>query len=77
VISIKITPKGGNAVGLLQVKEQDEIMVITNTGKLIRTKAKNIPLQGRSTQGVKLMDLEEGDRIVSIGLIAEREESEE
>lgn len=77
VISIKITPKGGNAVGLLQVKDQDEIMVITNTGKLIRTKVKNIPIQGRSTQGVKLMDLEEIDRIVGIGLIAEGEEPEE
>lgn len=77
VISIKITPKGGNAVGLLQVKDQDEIMIITNTGKLIRTKVKNIPIQGRSTQGVKLMDLEEGDRIVGIGLIAEGEEPEQ
>ncbi len=77
VISIKVTPKGGNAVGLLQVIDEDEIVIITNTGKLIRTKAKNIPVQGRSTQGVKLMDLEEGDRIVGIGKVAEKEEGKD
>lgn len=71
VISIKLTEKGGNAVGLLQVKEEDEIVLITSSGKLIRTKASAIPLQGRNTQGVKLMDLEPDDRIVSIGRVAE------
>ncbi|MFN3739419.1 MAG: DNA gyrase C-terminal beta-propeller domain-containing protein, partial [Thermodesulfovibrionales bacterium] len=76
VISIKTTSKGGNAVGLLQVRDEDEIVIITNSGKVIRTKANNIPIQGRSTQGVKLMDLEEGDRIVGIGKVAEKEDSE-
>jgi DNA gyrase subunit A len=71
VISIKLTEKGGNAVGLLQVKEEDEIVLITSSGKLIRTKASAISLQGRNTQGVKLMDLEPDDRIVSIGRVAE------
>ncbi len=77
VISIKITPKGGNAVGVLQVRDEDEIVIITNSGKLIRTKANNIPIQGRSTQGVRLMDLEEGDRIVGIGKVAEKDEEVE
>jgi DNA gyrase subunit A len=71
VISIKLTEKGGNAVGLLQVKDEDEIVLITSSGKLIRTKANAISLQGRNTQGVKLMDLEPDDRIVSIGRVAE------
>jgi len=77
VISIKITPKGGNAVGLLQVRDENEVVIVTNSGKLIRMKAKNIPVQGRSTQGVRLMELEEGDKIVGISKVAEKEEEDE
>jgi DNA gyrase subunit A len=73
VISIKVTQKGGDAVGLLQVRDEDEIMLITKTGKLIRTRAENISVIGRNTQGVKLMDVEEENRIVSIGKVAEKE----
>ncbi|MGO9611612.1 MAG: DNA gyrase subunit A [Dissulfurispiraceae bacterium] len=71
VISIKVTEKGGNAVGLLQVKDEDQVVLIANSGKLIRTQAGNISLLGRNTQGVKLMDLETEDRIVSIGRVIE------
>jgi DNA gyrase subunit A len=73
VISIRLTEKSGNAVGLLQVKDEDEVVLITNSGKLIRTKANTISVQGRNTQGVKLMDLEADDRIVSIGRVVEEE----
>ncbi|TAN44657.1 MAG: DNA gyrase subunit A [Nitrospirae bacterium] len=71
VISIKVTEKGGKAVGLLQVKEDDEIVLITNGGKLIKTKAGSISVLGRNTQGVKLMDLDDDDKVVSIGRAAE------
>lgn len=71
VISIRLTEKGGNAVGLLQVKDEDEIVLITSSGKLIRTRANSISIQGRNTQGVKLMDLDPDDRIVSFGRVAE------
>lgn len=71
VISIKVVEKGGNAVGLLQVRDEDEVVLITNAGKLIRTVAGNISLLGRNTQGVKLMDLEPDDRIVSMGRVVE------
>jgi len=73
VISIKVTDKGGKAVGLLQVRDEDEIMLITNSGKLIRTTAENISIIGRNTQGVKLMDVDADDRIVSIGKVAEKD----
>ena len=73
VISIKITEKGGKAVGLMQVKDEDEVVMITSSGKLIRTLAGNISLHGRNTQGVKLMDVEGDDKIVSIGKVAERD----
>jgi DNA gyrase subunit A len=73
VISIKITDKGGKAVGLMQVKDEDEVVIITSSGKLIRTLAGNISLHGRNTQGVKLMDVEGDDKIVSIGKVAEKD----
>lgn len=73
VISIKTTEKGGKAVGLMQVRDEDEVVMITNSGKLIRTLAGNISLHGRNTQGVRLMDVEGDAKIVSIGRVAERE----
>ena len=73
VISIKVMEKGGKAVGLMQVREEDEVVMITSSGKLIRTLAGNISLHGRNTQGVKLMDVEGEDKIVSIGKVAEKD----
>ncbi len=73
VISIKVTEKGSKAVGLIQVRDEDEIIMITNSGKLIRTTADNISLQGRNTQGVKLMDVDAEDKIVSISKVAEKD----
>lgn len=73
VISIKITEKGGKAVGLMQVRDEDEVVMITSSGKLIRTLAGNISLHGRNTQGVRLMDVEGDDKIVSIGKVVEKD----
>lgn len=73
VISIKTIEKGGKAVGLMQVRDEDEIVMITNSGKLIRTTADNISLQGRNTQGVRLMDVDAEDKIVSIGKVVEKD----
>jgi len=73
VISIKLTEKGGKVVGLLQVREEDEVVMITSSGKLIRTTAENISIHGRNTQGVKLMNTAE-DRIVSIARVAEKDQ---
>lgn len=73
VISIKITEKSGETVGLLQVREEDEVVMITSSGKIIRTLAGRIPVHGRNTQGVRLMDVEENDKIVSIGRVAEKD----
>ncbi len=70
VITIKVNEKIGKVVGILQVTDEDEIMLITNGGKLIRTQAENISVLGRNTQGVKLMDVGEGDKVVSVGKVA-------
>ncbi|SPQ01273.1 DNA gyrase (type II topoisomerase), subunit A [Candidatus Sulfobium mesophilum] len=72
VISIKLTEKGGKVVGLLQVREEDEVVMITSSGKLIRTTAENISIHGRNTQGVKLMDTAE-DKIASIAKVVEKD----
>lgn len=73
VISIKITERGGKAVGLMQVRDEDEVVMISSSGKLIRTLAGNIPVHGRNTQGVRLMDVEGEDKVVGIGRVAERD----
>ncbi len=70
VISIKVNEKIGRAVGILQVREDNEIIMITNGGKLIRTTAESISVLGRNTQGVKLMDVSDGDYVVSVGKVA-------
>ncbi len=73
VISIKVTERGGNAVGLIQVNDDDEVVILSNKGKLIRMRAVDISLLGRATQGVRLMDVNHDDRVVSIGRVAERD----
>jgi DNA gyrase subunit A len=73
VISIKTTEKGGKAVGLMQVRDEDELVMITSSGKIIRTVSKDISLHGRNTQGVRLMDVEGEDKIVSIAKVVERD----
>ncbi|RMG75109.1 MAG: DNA gyrase subunit A [Nitrospirae bacterium] len=70
VISIKVNEKIGRAVGILQVRDDNEVIMITNGGKLIRTTAENISVLGRNTQGVKLMDVGNGDYVVSVGKVA-------
>lgn len=72
VISIKLVEKGGKAVTLLQVKDEDEIMIITKTGKLIRTPVSNISTIGRNTQGVRIMDVEADNIIVGAGKIVDK-----
>ena len=76
VITYKITPKTGDIVGVRIVTDSDDVMLITDTGTIIRLKASNISVLGRSTQGVTLMRTNEG-KVVSIEKIPEVEEEEE
>jgi DNA gyrase subunit A len=59
-------------VGLLQVREEDEVVMIANSGKLIRTTAQNISIHGRNTQGVKLMDIPD-DKIAGLAKVVEKD----
>lgn len=66
IITMKITDKTGPLAAIKVVHEDDEIMMITSDGIIIRLGVKGIPLQGRNTQGVTLMKVENGQRIVSL-----------
>lgn len=74
VITIKVTDKNGPVVGSMQVLDTDDIMLVTNKGKVIRTHAKDISTTGRNTQGVRLIQLEEGEHVASVAKLAEKEE---
>ena len=73
IFTVKRTQKTGDVIGIKTVVDEDELMVISNKGKIIRLRAVDIPVQGRSTQGVKLITLEEGERVVAVARLAERE----
>jgi len=69
VKNIEVTDKNGRVVGIAQVHANEELLVITEWGKILRTPANEIRTIGRATQGVKLMDLEGEDKIVSVALV--------
>ncbi|MEW6375248.1 MAG: DNA gyrase subunit A [Thermodesulfobacteriota bacterium] len=73
IFTVKRTSKTGDVVGIKTVVDEDELMVISNKGKIIRLRAVDIPVQGRSTQGVRLITLEEGERVVAVARLAEKE----
>ncbi len=66
VITYKITPKTGKLVGVRIATEEDDVMLITDTGTIIRLQVKDISVLGRSTQGVTLMRTNDGGKVVSI-----------
>ena len=66
VITYKITPKTGNIVGIRMVSEDYDVMLITNSGTIIRLKVKDVSILGRATQGVTLMRTSENEKVVSI-----------
>ena len=76
VISIKVTDKNGRAVSFHQVKESDEIMIMTAEGKILRTKVDALRDIGRNAQGVRLIDMEDTDRVVSVAKLAESADAE-
>jgi DNA gyrase subunit A len=77
VINIKVTEKNGPVVGIKSVSDADQLLLITQSGMLIRIKVKDIRETGRAAQGVRLIDLDEGDRVVAVAKLAETDESEE
>lgn len=77
VITMKTTEKTGAVIGTLQVDESDDVMLITNMGKIIRLHVKSISVMGRNTQGVRLIQIEPQERVVSVAKLAEKEDENE
>ena len=73
VINMKTTTKTGKVVGVLCVGEDSDLMIVSQNGKMIRIEASNIRQAGRSTQGVKLVSLEDGDKVAAASVIPDTE----
>ncbi|MBZ5604690.1 MAG: DNA gyrase subunit A [Acidobacteriia bacterium] len=73
VINMKTTPRIGKVVGILSVREDSDIMIITKQGQIIRIASGEIRQAGRSTQGVRLVNCDAGDQVAAAGLIPEAE----
>jgi len=74
IITVKTTARNGKLVGTQQITDQDEVMLITDRGKIIRLRCSEIRLSSRNTQGVKLIERESGERVMAVARLAEREE---
>lgn len=77
VISIQVNERNGKAVKALQVNEQDEVMLITDKGTLVRIKVNEISVIGRNTQGVRLINVSPGERVVGMQRIEDIQDEEE
>lgn len=76
VISIKVSDRNGQVIGAIQVDEEDEIMMITDNGTLVRTRVKEVGVIGRNTQGVRLIRTAEEEKVVGLQKIAEKEDED-
>jgi DNA gyrase subunit A len=77
VITIKTNQRNGMVVGVLEVRDEHDIMLVTDRGKIIRMPVSNISVISRNTQGVKLIGMESGERVVSAACLPEAEAEEE
>ncbi|PLY06871.1 MAG: DNA gyrase subunit A, partial [Desulfuromonas sp.] len=76
IITIKTTDRNGKVVDVNLVSDDNDLMFITDRGKVLRTGVGNISVIGRNTQGVRLMVMEQEEKIVSVAKLAEKEEDE-
>jgi hypothetical protein len=76
IITIKVNERNGYVVGAMMVEDEHELMLVTDFGKIIRTPIREISVIGRNTQGVTIINLQKGERVVAVERMAEREEEE-
>jgi DNA gyrase subunit A len=77
IINIQTSDRNGKVVGITRVTDDDELMLITQQGKILRMASKDIRTIGRATQGVRLIDIEGDDRAVSIARLAEKDDGDD
>ena len=71
VIGMQVSERNGKVVGAVQVSESDEIMLISDKGTLVRTRVEEVSVQGRNTQGVRLIRLKDGEKLVGLEQVEE------
>ncbi|HVC21400.1 MAG TPA: DNA gyrase subunit A [Vicinamibacterales bacterium] len=76
IINIATTDRNGHVVGMAYVQDEDELLLITQQGKILRMVTRDIRTIGRATQGVRLIEMEGDDRVVSIARLVEKDEDE-
>jgi DNA gyrase subunit A len=76
IINIQTSDRNGQVVGIAFVQDDDELMLISQQGKILRMVVHDIRTIGRATQGVRLIEMEDGDRVVSVARLAERDDAE-
>jgi DNA gyrase subunit A len=74
IINIQTSDRNGKVVGIAYVNDDDELMIISQQGMILRMRAGDVRAIGRATQGVRLIEMEEGDAVVAIAKLAEKEE---
>jgi DNA gyrase subunit A len=74
IINIQTSDRNGKVVGIAYVSEDDELMIISQQGMILRMKAGGVRAIGRATQGVRLIEMEPGDEVVAIAKLAEKED---
>jgi DNA gyrase subunit A len=74
ILNLRVTEKTGRVVGVQSVTDDDDLMIVTSQGKIIRTPAGDIREIGRATQGVRIIRLEEGDSVASVAIVVEKDE---
>src|SRR5205814_6641185 len=77
IITVHRTDKTGNAVSIMEVLPDDELMAMTKEGMVIRMPVKGIRVSGRNTQGVRLVDLDDTDRVIDVARVVPDEDGEE
>jgi DNA gyrase subunit A len=74
IINIQTSDRNGKVIGVVQVSNDDELMLITQQGKILRTVARDIRTIGRATQGVRLIEIDADDRVVALARLAEKDD---
>jgi DNA gyrase subunit A len=74
IITIQTTPRNGDVVAVMQVDPEDDVMIITAGGQIIRLQVANLRVIGRNTQGVRLIDLGSSDRLAAVAILREKDE---
>ena len=74
IITMRTTDKTGEVIGVRQVTDEDHLMLVTDSGRIIRLRMVELRVIGRNTQGVRLLNVGPEERVVSLALLAEKED---